>query len=252
MASKIIKLLETTDTVLGVHRNYVFLSKKSQFFCKLRVLGELMLCIIFAKFLFDGFVVYTKIYLTFEIFSFISSFNALFILLSSIITSSTYKCFIENLLVVDSQYRFDLNYIKKSKKLVKTIYIKIVLSCIVYATVLTTKIIFKLYLERKHYSTDELFSLFCAVLTESRFILRHVVVYGYITMIKNLLESLNYSILDAQVKYRRKQKKLHSNSVKEDDQISMEQIVIWATQFQCLLNCSRNASICFKVQVIFI
>lgn len=117
MASKIIKLLETTDTILGVHRNYVFLSKKSQFFCKLRVLGELMLCIIFAKFLFDGFVGYTKIYLTFEIFSFISSFNALFILLSSIITSSTYKSFIENLLVVDSQYRYDLNYIKKSKKL---------------------------------------------------------------------------------------------------------------------------------------
>lgn len=249
-AENIIKTLSKIENILGVHRNYVCLPKRYRIFCIIRIICETVVYMYFMALvgIENINIIHEHVNYVLELFRISKSLNSPMIMANGIFYSSACRVFIENFKFAYDRYQDQPTFIKWSKKLI-WILIMYAVTFTVLNSFLFAAILYILITAGA--SCNVIILVTMDMLFEIRFFNEHVVMYTYVMMTKNLLGCLNDSILEVQVKYNERQKRLLSESQEWDGQLTVDQVVQWATQFQCLLNCSKSVSVCFNVVVIY-
>lgn len=242
------KMLRKTESTIGIRRNYVSLSVPRKILYHLRVFVEIIFATVVLKYIYIvSLTIDSRMVQMMQSFQIMSVFSGIVIMISSILSSRSYELFIHNFMLVHRCFQNEATYIKCTRKLQNVFVIIAALSC------LSSTLIFAAYMcsliEAKKLNLATFLITISDVVTEERFILMNATMHVYITMIRNVLQCLNNRISDFQVQYKNKEKGLCSDGPKSDDLLTIEQVKQWAIQFKCLMKCSRNLSVCIKVQV---
>ena len=253
VARKVINMSLKAENIIGVYRNYAFISKSRQIISTMRILVETVICT--AIFVYDrgmykpaGPTKDRLIYI-FQFYQFVKLLNGPIIMMISILNSSSFKLFIDKFTSMHHQFLNEPSYIKCSKKLRVIFVIIIALAFITSIGFETSKMIGRLHRVTELKTCFLIIIFLVNLVAVARYILEHAVMYIYITMVRNLLKCLNISIFDIEVKYDKTKKRLCSDSRESNDILKVDQVEQWATKLKCLLTCSRSLSVCFKAQV---
>lgn len=137
-------------------------------------------------------------------------------------------------------FQYEHTYIKRSRQL-KTVFVyTTAMFCIASLSILVLYLYFEIYM-RNSFTLKAFIVTLSNVLTEERCIMINAIINISISTIRNLLKCLNNYILNVE-------NKINDNR-EWNDILTVEQVEQWATQYKCILSCSRSLSVCFKVQV---
>ena len=251
VARNIIKTLTKAENLRGVYRNYVFLSKYLKILSALHIIFDI---VVYPVILHNNVTVISqvtnnRIYRIVQILQVTIFLSSPVIVISGCLSSRSYKLFIENILSVHKYFQNEPTYIRNSKKLKKNILITTVLSIALIMLALLIKLVCLSFIRHLEMTMKVIVLTISHLMLEERIIIEHIVMYTYITMVKDLLRCVNNGIFDVQVKFNDIETELCSDGTEWNDVLTVEQVEQWATQFKCLLTCSRNLSVCFKAQV---
>ena len=236
---------------MGVYRNNAFTLKSYQRLNTVRIFIETV--IFSVLFIYNMYKALGKtqgrfIYV-FEFYHFVMLLNGPVIMISGILNSRSFKLFIDNFESVHHYFQDEPTYIKCSKRLNIAFVVITTVALITSIGFEASKMIGRLNKSKEPWLFITLF--LADMIVENRYILEHTVMYIYITTVRNLLKCLNNCIFDIEAKYSYHDIKSRVCSVnrQSNEVLTVEQVEQWATQFKCLLICSRNLSVSFKAQV---
>ena len=251
VSKQVFSMTLTVENIMGVYRNYAFVSKRSQRLSTLRILAETVICS--GIFVYDMYYVagqsVDRLIYVYEYNQLVKLLNGPVIMISGALNSRSFKLFKDNFKFVHQQFLNESSYVKYSRKL-KVVFVIIITVTFISSTGFeASKMIGRLHKSPEPNICFAIILFLGNMVVQNRFILEHAVMYIYITMVRNLLNCLNNSIFDIEVKYDESKKRLCSDSTESIYVLTVERVEQWASQFKCLSACSRNLSVCFKAQV---
>lgn len=239
---------------MGTYRRYLSLTKRQKLLAVLRIIIEsITFIVIFGNSLF---AICTRVFsddIWFLLLSFhriINVMNCVLFSVCGILTCRSYKQFMYNFNAIYSYYEQDLIY----KNRVKKIKAAILISGFSVFTILAVLLFLKLTLPKVTY-LDINFTYYSIKMAEKyseiRYLLEHISLYTYITMLHALFKCLNQRVLNIQDTYNMKRvgEVLSTEKVHHDSGNFRLKVKIISSQYKRLLNCSKHLSACFKVQV---
>lgn len=248
-----INVLIITENFLGIYRNFSYLPKKRQVFIAMRTAVELIVtCSLFWNRVY---------YLTASIeneflmphvmimFHFVILVTGTIIILTSMQSSRNYKIFITKYMTLQTSYRNELIYTKSLKRL-KIFFIIASSICLFTSTSnLMLKVTTKYYLQKEKFILSYFMLMMIEMLHEIRFMMEHVVLYIYISLLRSFLECINQCLSLTQIKYEHIENRLYKDRRESDEILTVEEVEQWAKMYECMVISSKNLSICFRMLV---
>ncbi|CAH1645886.1 unnamed protein product [Spodoptera littoralis] len=254
-----IYFLLKAERVLGVHRNFEFLSFCNKFFIIFRVIFELIaISYVFYHNCYTFLIPVTgstkKITpVIFLIFYFCNFLGGFVIMIYGIRKSRSFKLFFTS--IMSLHYRFkteSLFYKDNSKRFKYVVKIVVMFHSCGCAIMFMTKALNKIYREPETMTFLYFVFVFLEIYIEMRHIMENVVLYTYVTMIYYFMKTVNHSISSVVEEYDRKEKKSYEERKEENEQIlTIHDLDEWAIKYRDLVGCCKKLSACFSSQMLF-
>lgn len=253
--NKIINMVTTIENILGIYRNFSSFSKRRQVIIVIRVVVEIILAIyLFLNLVYPLYANFEKsanykLYIRI-IYHFIRLSDGIIVILFAIKNSSNYKVFLTEYIRVENFLQKEPTYTKCLKKLRRFF----ILVSSISITVCIFIFILLLPARNKNFQGVDLMVpyyiwMVIKLMNELRFMLEHMVLYTYITMLQSYLECINQFILKTQMKYDATENRLYKDRRQNNEILRVEEVEHWAKTYECLTICSKHLSTCFKMQV---
>lgn len=244
---KIIKSLEILENILCVYKNYLFYGKRSKLMIMIHIVFKflynllvLLVYIFLKKIEPQRFNYKHSIFLTIHL---AILYGDTFIVLYSLYKSEAYKTFITNLISIHKIYNNDVNYQMNLKRL-QTMLFTICAALIIIAVSLNVQNTIYLLISFEDFPMLTILMTQSSIMySEVCFILEYLVLYTFLSLLSNMLQSLNKTVLMMHEQIQKRETLVDSSS----DLI--EKVQQLAELYKCLVNLSKQLSPCFKYQV---
>lgn len=241
---KILRILEKVENLLCVYRNYYLIKKYHKLLVSIRIIvGS---CFNFAIFIYNCHFINALLYSAGDVANlyilnhFLNYVTVITCVICAILNTMSYKDLITNLNTIHNVYITEICYTKSLKRLRLFLVTCTVIYYIIKISVSIVRLLIHLFLSGISQVPQFIVLVISELCYETLFLLEHVVVYSYITIIYNLLKCINLSVSKVL---------LHIDDDLYESALTVAEVNQWTERYQYLMNCVKLLSACFQKQV---
>lgn len=249
---QIINYIETFENIMCIYRNHQFFGQRKKYFIMFHVFIELSLYLlmlannirwVMEKSATTKDVQYFYYFLCFNIF-----LSDVICTIYGIYKGGAYKKFVTSLLALHNIYKNEMHYIKNLNQ-IKIIFLTTLATMFIISVAFITMNTISLYMYDHVSVSTLLLSNFSILHSEVCFTLEYLVIYTFLSLLSNILRSLNGTLTEIQEQVQKEitmcleinEQNSSSNFVTKIHQLS--------ELYKCVVELSNQLFMCFKTQV---